>query len=295
MTGAAPKIAYPALRWRGGKWRIAPWIVGHLPGHECYVEPFAGAASVLLRKPPSPFECLNDVDGDMVAFWKVLRERSMEFIAQILTTPFSRAELYRALEPVPRNFRPPFDTVAAIEMEQARRLWVRCYQGRGSSSRKSGWRFQPSQMGKSRWNTHHPILAARVHGLVDVAFRLRLVQIEQTDWQDCIARWDKPGTLFYVDPPYPQEHRQHTRNLYAHEMDNAHHHLLAEQLHALQGMVIVSGYPGLYDCLFAGWRRVERIAYGERQKQVLECLWISPRADCLTIPCPIRGSDQGRT
>ncbi|KKK75629.1 hypothetical protein LCGC14_2871810, partial [marine sediment metagenome] len=168
---------------------------------------------------------------------------------------------------------------AEDEMEKARRLWIRCFQGRGSSSRKSGWRFQPSQFGKSRWNTHHPVLAARVHGLVDIAFRLRLVQIEKADFGDCIGRWDRPSTLFYVDPPYTNEHRETSKNLYRHEMDDAHHVFLADQLRNIKGMAVVSGYPGLNDNLYEGWKRVERVAYGERQKRVLECLWISPPAE----------------
>jgi len=275
---ASPVIKAPALRWRGGKWRIARWISEQFPPHECYVEVFGGAGSVLMRKPPSEFEALNDVDEDVMAFWKVLRARTHEFIGQILTTPFSRQELYRSLEPVPAEFGTP----AAIEIERARRLWVRCYQGRGSSSRKSGWRFQPTQFGKSRWNTHHPILASRIHGLVDIAVRLRLVQLEQADWATCVERWDRPGTLFYLDPPYPMEHRENSRNLYRHEMSDVDHRLLSDRLHAIQGMAVVSGYHGMYDELFSDWLQVERKSYGEMQKQTVECLWINPAAQAAT-------------
>ena len=267
-------ISYPALRYRGGKWRIAPWVIQHLPPHECYVEPFAGAASILMRKPPSELECINDLDGDVVAFWKVLRERPHEFIAQILLAPFSRTELNRALQPVNGDL-----PLAAAELEKARRLWVKCYQGRGSTSRKSGWRFQPTNIyqGTSRWRQNHPVAAARIHGLVDIAFRLRFVQIERADYADCIARWDKPGTLFYVDPPYA-DGREHSKNLYHHEMTELQHIIMATQLHNIVGMAVVSGYHGLYDELYADWISVERQASGERQKITTERLWISPRA-----------------
>ena len=267
-------ITYPALRWRGGKWRIAPWIVSHFPPHEGYCEPFAGAASVLMRKPPSEFEAINDIDQDVVAFWRMLRERPHEFISQILMTPFSRAELYRAQEPVPADFGAP----AAIELEQARRLWVRCYQGRGSSSRKSGWRFQPTQEFRGvRWNTNIPRLAARVHGLVDIAARLRFVQIERADWADAIARWDTPRLLFYIDPPYA-DGREHSRNLYAHEMSDLDHARLAGVLHSIKGMAVVSGLHGLYDDLYAGWQTFEKAAFGEMQKPMTEVLWLNPAA-----------------
>jgi site-specific DNA-adenine methylase len=169
------RIRYPALRYRGGKWRIAPWVIANLPPHECYVEPFAGGASVLLRKPPAEFECLNDLEGDVVAFWRVLRERPHELIAQILTTPFSREELARCQEPVNGNLPPP-----AADLERARRLWARCYQGRGSSARKSGWRFQmTNQHMRSKFHVHHARAAQRIHGLVDIAVRLTNVQIER--------------------------------------------------------------------------------------------------------------------
>ena len=266
-------ISYPALRYRGGKWRIAPWVISHLPPHECYVEPFAGAASVLMRKPPSELECLNDLDGQVVAFWRVLRERPHEFIAQIIMTPFSRKELYLALEPVNGDLSP-----AAADLEKARRLWIKCYQGRGSTSRKSGWRFQPTNVwGKSRWRQHPPLMAARIHGLVDIAFRLRFVQIESADFSECIDRWDRPGTLFYVDPPY-HDGREYSKNLYAHEMTELQHVIMAEQLHNIAGMAVVSGYPGLYDELYSDWCRVDRQASGERQKTTTECLWISTLA-----------------
>jgi len=264
--------AHPALRYRGGKWRIARWIVEQFPPHECYVEPFAGAASVLLHKAPASLECLNDLDGDVVAFWRVLRERPHEFIGRILTTPFSRRELALACEPLQDLKGREED-----DMERARRLWVRCYQGRGSSSRKSGWRFQPTNVFPSgqTWRQDHAKAARRIHGLVDIAARLQNVQIDNCDVLECIGRWDRPGTLFYLDPPYA-DGREHSPKLYAHEMDTAAHEALAEALHGVRGMAVVSGYPGLYDQLYQGWERLERGTSGERQKPTIEVLWLNP-------------------
>src|SRR5262245_50804810 len=113
-----------ALRFYGGKWRLAPWIVAHLPPHTCYVEPFGGAASVLLRKPPSRYEVYNDLDGAVVGFFRVLRERPADLIRAIQCTPFARAEVDLACVPVP----PEVDAVD--DLERARRLYVRAWQGR---------------------------------------------------------------------------------------------------------------------------------------------------------------------
>ena len=264
---------HPGLRYLGGKWRIAPLIVAHLPPHECYVEPFAGGASVLLRKLPAEFECLNDLDGDVVAFWRVLRERPHELIAQILLTPYSRAELRQA------NDHP----ADLPDLERARRLWLRCYQGRGSSSRNSGWRFQPTNVFSNgqTWHVHHARAARRIHGLVDIAVRLHDVQIEHDTAETVIARWDRPGTLFYIDPPYADGRDP---NLYTHEMGSADHERLALVLRGIRGMAVVSGAPGLYDRLLEGWRRIENAARGESQKARIECLWLNPAADRALSP-----------
>jgi DNA adenine methylase len=79
---------------------LAPWIIGHFPVHGCYVEPFCGAASVFLRKTPAEFEVINDLDGDVVNFFRVLRERTDEFIEAIENTPYSREEYRLAWLPV---------------------------------------------------------------------------------------------------------------------------------------------------------------------------------------------------
>jgi DNA adenine methylase len=250
------RIRYPALRYRGGKWRIAPWVIANLPPHECYVEPFAGGASVLLRKPPAEFECLNDLEGDVVAFWRVLRERPHELIGQILTTPFSREELARCQEPVNGNLAPP-----AADLERARRLWARCYQGRGSSARKSGWRFQmTNQHMRSKFHVHHARAAQRIHGLVDIAVRLTNVQIESAD------------------------DRENSKRLYSNEMSAADHARLAGLLRGIQGMAVVSGAPGLYDRLLDGWRRIERATVGEAHKARTEVLWLNPAAERALTP-----------
>lgn len=106
------KVKNPALRYYGGKFRLGSWIARHLPDHVAYVEPFGGAAGVLLRKDPSELEVYNDIDGSVVNFFKVLRERPQELIRQLKRTPFARAEFDLSFKPSPDP------------LEEARRFFV---------------------------------------------------------------------------------------------------------------------------------------------------------------------------
>ena len=109
--------------------------------------------------------------------------------------------------------------------------------------------------------------------------RLLGVQIEQATALEVIARWDAERTLFYVDPPYALETRRGSQNLYVHEMDDADQETLAEALHAVRGMVLVSGYDGpVYQRLFGDWECVRWESRGEAQKNTTECLWLNPAA-----------------
>lgn len=130
--GQSDRPRRPLMRYFGGKWRCAPWIIRHFPPHTCYVEPFAGAGSVLLRKEPSTYEYLNDRDGEVVNLFNMLRTRTEEFIRAVELTPFSRAELKLAYQPHPDP------------MERARRLYVRAWQARGGPREQwnTGWRYQ---------------------------------------------------------------------------------------------------------------------------------------------------------
>jgi DNA adenine methylase len=267
--GNAP--ARPALRYFGGKWKIARWIVSHFPGHTCYVEPFGGAASVLLHKIPSFIEVYNDLNGGVVNFFRVLRERPAELLAAIDLTPYSRAEFLQAQEP------------CDDPVERARRFYVWAWQGRGRAGVREpgGWRFMKratrSQTPVDDWNNHRHLWG--------VVRRLKEVQIEQDDALSVVQRYDAPQTLFYLDPPYLQDTRSGRwgNGAYAFEYERIDHCRLAEALRDIEGMAIVSGYPSdLYDDLYAGWGRVTRLApkSGGRKggMTAVECLWLSPNA-----------------
>lgn len=273
-------IDRPALRYYGGKWRVGSWIIDQFPDHTCYVEPFAGGASVLLQKPPSRIEVMNDLNDDVINFFDMLRDKPEQIIRAILLTPYAREELRRA-----RKAEPTDDPI-----ERARRFYVRCWQSYGSGTGKSstGWRFQIGTGDNSRasaigsWNDTQHLWA--------VAERLKQVQIEHDDAFKVIERYDSPETLFYLDPPYVHSTRYHdsVSKGYSHEMEDQDHRALAAQLVGLKGMVIISGYPSaLYEELFAGWKCISKESLDVNAKAQTECLWLSPRTgylNQLTLP-----------
>jgi DNA adenine methylase len=264
-----PALTRPALRYHGGKFRLAPWIIGHFPPHVCYVEPFAGAASVLLRKPPSTLEVYNDVDGAVVGFFRVLRERTDELLRSLALTPYSRSEVTLAFEP------------CDDDLEAARRFYIRSWQSRGGprGQWKTGWRYQKRDNRGGQcvgdWsNTDH---------LTTIVERLRSVQFECDDAETVIRRFDAPDTLFYCDPPYLAATRSDSwgRRGYAHELSDDDHRRLADVLHGIRGMALVSGYPSpLYDELYGDWRvaTCRSQTDGPIKTERTECLWLSPAA-----------------
>jgi DNA adenine methylase len=270
------KLSRPVLRYLGGKWKLAPWIVSHFPPHRLYVEPFGGAASVLLRKPRSHGEVYNDLDGDLVNLFAVLRcpLSSARLVELVALTPYARAEFDSAYER------------CADPVERARRLVVRSYMGFGSNaanlSRNTGFRSDAKREYRTpaqEWGRFPPALAA-------IAERVQSgVQIECRPARDVIAQRDGPQTLFYVDPPYLHETRSAKRkhgglhNAYAHEMTDADHVALIDQLLEVEGMVVLSGYPHqLYDERLRHWRRVQRTAHADGARERTEVLWLNGRA-----------------
>lgn len=260
------RIKRPALRYYGGKWQLAPWIVGNLPEHTTYVEPFGGAASVLLCKSPAFIEVYNDLSGEVVNFFRVLREQPAALFAAIDLTPYSRQEYVEA------------QTVTGDSVERARRLYVRSWQGRGGRpgiSEPASWHFMARA---TRGQTFADDWCNNQH-LWAVAQRLKRVQIECDDALTVIARYDSPDTLFYIDPPYVPAARNERWALtaYAHEMDDACHRALATALHAVAGSVVLSGYPSaLYDELYSDWRQVRKDRNkADSAEKSTEVLWLS--------------------
>ncbi len=270
---AAP--SRPVLRYHGGKWILAPWIIAHFPAHRIYVEPYGGGASVLIRKLRSYSEVYNDLDGEVVNVFRVLQSvgRSRALRRRILLTPFARAEFEMSYEPT------------EDPVERAHRTLVRSFMGHGSNAiqaahGRTGFRANAHRQGTTPaadWK-HWPDQVPRF------VERLRGVTIECRDALQVIAQQDSPHTLFYVDPPYVHSTRSQgnladKKHFYAHEMDETQHADLAAALRKVVGYVVVSGYPSaLYDQdLYAGWYRVERHAIADGALPRREVLWLSPR------------------
>jgi DNA adenine methylase len=236
----------PPFPYFGGKQQVASWIVDLLPEHRGYVEPFAGSLAVLLAKPAAPFETVNDLDGDLVTFWRVLRDQPDRLERACMLTPHARAEHAAAGE------RP--DGVGDVEV--ARRVWVRLTQGRAGGLTQTGWRFNSKPL---RHGSVASSLAGYLGRFAPVAERLAGVSLECRPALEVIADYGRHGDcLLYVDPPYLGTVRG-TAQGYAHDMRRAEdHEALAGVLAACQAAVVLSGYRSdLYDRLYSGWWRAE--------------------------------------
>lgn len=259
------KPTRPALRWHGGKWILAPWIIEHLPEHRVYVEPFGGAASVLIRKPRSYAEVYNDLDGDVVNLFRVLRGPDAEaLISAVEMTPFARDEQVLAYE------------VTDDPIERARRLVVRSFMGFGSNghNRATGFRANSTRSGTTPARDWHNLPGP----LAAIADRMRGVVIENRDAAEIMLAHDGAQTLHYVDPPYVPATRDKGGD-YAFEMTVEAHAALLGVLRDLRGMVVLSGYPcALYDDALKGWRRIERPSLADGARKRTEVLWINPAA-----------------
>lgn len=261
--------AGPVLRWHGGKWLLAPWIISHFPPHRIYVEPYGGAASVLLRKEPAYAEVWNDRDDELVNLFSVLRSSEAGDLSRLLrATPFSRTEFNRAYE----------DTEDPVE--RARRLIIRSFMGFGSGlgvqKKSTGFRSDSNKSGSTPaqdWSRYPDRLEAVVQ-------RFSSVVIENRPALELIEKHDRCDALFYVDPPYlhsvrsrPREHR------YAFEMTDADHIALLDCLLSVKGMVVLSGYSSeIYDDALSGWHRTERHAFADGARDRTEVLWLNPSA-----------------
>jgi len=216
-----------------------------MPAHLGYIEPFAGSLSVLLAKPASKIEVVNDLDENLMTFWRVLRDDADELMRVAALTPHSREELERAAA-----------LDGATDLERARQVWVLLTQGRSRTMKRTGWRFFADPLGTSAsFQTYMDAYRSRLGPTFD---RIRAVSLECRPALDVIAQYGAfPENLLYVDPPYLASTRRAGR--YSHEMgDDQDHEDLAAALHACSSIVMLSGYPSaLYDSLYGDWHKVE--------------------------------------
>ena len=255
----------PVMRYHGGKWRIAPWIIAHFPAHRIYCEPFSGAASVFMRKNRVHGEVLNDLDGNIVNVFRVLRNRNKAAMLEraVRLTPFSREE-----------FRLSYDATQD-SIERARRTLVRAFMGFGTTSmRKSrtGFRartYTRNQTGPVDWATWPEQIQYYVQ-------RLRGVIIENMDAIECIQLHDSIDTLFYVDPPYVGGTRSAGLRGYRHELSDDDHYRLITCLLSIEGMVVLSGYENeMYNDLLRGWTKKKHQTIADAGARRTEVIWMN--------------------
>lgn len=259
-----------AFGWYGGKFSHLGWLLPLLPSATHYCEPFGGSAAVLINREPSPIETYNDIDGEIVNFFRVLREQQEDLIKAIGLTPFSREEFEIAISE-------PTDELSGLE--RARRFYVRARQVRtGLAQTASNGRWAHCRLTSragmagavSRW-------LGSVEGLPEVAQRLLRVQIENDEAINVIARYDSAETLFYCDPPYPHSSRGDS-NAYRYEMTDREHVKLAQILKNVKGKVALSGYHcDLLDDLYSDWTVIEAPAkkIHSVKTERTEVLWIN--------------------
>jgi DNA adenine methylase len=259
-----------AFGWYGGKFSHLDWLLPLLPDCHHYCEPFAGSGAVLLNRAPSPVETYNDIDGEVVNFFRVLRDQRDALVQAIALTPFSREEFYLAVSG---------SGAEAGAVEQARRFYVRARQARtGLAQTASLGRWanckNTSRAGMSgvvsRW-------LGGVDALPEIAERLLRVQIENRPAVDVLSLYDDRETLFYCDPPYPHASRGDSK-AYAFEMTDPEHWELARTLSGIKGKAAVSGYRcDLMDTLYKGWSRIdapEKQCHSVKQIRQ-EALWVN--------------------
>lgn len=279
----AINLRRPVLRYHGGKWRLAPWIISRLPQHRVYVEPYGGGASVLLRKPRAYAEVYNDLAGEIVNVFRVLRNPSQarELERLLRLTPFAREEFENAYLP------------GGDPIEEVRRSIIRSFMGFGSNGvnvqRATGFRNNAHRSGTTPahdWVNYADSIPAFCE-------RLAGVVIENRPALELIAQMDKEHVCFYVDPPYPHSTRSTSgkEHMYYHEMTDSDHRDLAEVLRNVRGMVVLSGYDcEMYQELYGDWQQVTKAAVAQGAKKRTEVLWISPNA--VQQPMLLTGADE---
>ena len=227
------------FKWVGGKSRLRKFIIPIIPPHTCYVEPFAGAAWVLFGKPKSDVEIINDIDGELITFFRVVREKPEELIASFEWELVSRAEFNRLANLEPQSL---------TDVQRAHRFYYLIMAGWGGEARYP--RFQTSIRDGGHGNRLAGALKSLRERITPIHRRLQTVLIENMDWQDCVARYDSPSTVMYLDPPYMGNGANYKFNMRGKD----DHQAISEQLAQTKGRWILSSYdtPEIRD-LFHGY------------------------------------------
>ena len=259
------------LGWVGGKFFLVKELLKLVPQHKVYVEPFGGAAHLLFAKDPamSDLEVYNDIDGGLVNFFRVLRdkEKAKKLIEKVYLTPYSREEFYFC--------RDTWES-CKDEVERAYRwLVVAKMSFAGRFGTRWGYNLKKNEAVR-KWLGMPENLAAAIE-------RLRFVQVENRDFREIFRLYDSKDTFFYCDPPYIPEVRK-SKCDYRYEMSVEDHKDLLSIILNAKGKVLLSGYNNsLYKVLEEnGWKKkiftvkchCQKKKGGKKDERI-ECVWMN--------------------
>jgi len=254
----------PVLKYPGAKWRLSPWIIENMPDHESYLEPYFGSGGVFFNKPKSRLETINDINGEIVNFFKVCRDRPEELSRVISLTPWARDEL-----------RSCKNTETDDEVKRARITAVTCFMTFGSRQVSNTWRYSSGAKknggpdNAKHWN-NLPFIVC------EVAERLKDAQIENKSAIELILKFNGPNVVIYLDPPYVKSTRTLHGDQYTHEMTNSDHEELLHTVSDHEAKIILSGYDNeLYNDYLKDWRKIQKPTRIERGRIKTETLWLN--------------------
>lgn len=257
------------LKYPGSKWRIVDKLVELIPPHHTYLEPYLGSGAVFFRKAPSDIETINDLDWDVVNLFQCIREDSEKLARLIMTTPYSRQMYDDAFKS---------DPIMEVLSEgnrflKACQFLVRCWQGHGfrSNGYKVGWKndVQGRERMYALWNWYR-----LPEWVIEIAERLRRVQIECSPAVELMERYDYENVFMYLDPPYLLGTRSGKQ--YKHEMSDEEHEEMLQKAIDSKAKIMISGYASeMYDDMLAGWRRKEFRSHAEMGNSRIEVVWMN--------------------
>lgn len=241
------------LRYPGSKWNIAKSLIDLIPKHHSYLEPFAGSMAMLFNKPPSNIETVNDLDGDIVNLFTCIQENPEKLARLVMTTPYSR-QIYDD------SYKMDLGKEILLKSDRfykACDFLIKCWQGHGfrTNGYKVGWKnnVQGRERMYALWNWYR-----LPECIIEVAERLRCVQIENRPAIEVIQRFDYENVFMYLDPPYVINEE------------------LLKVILQSKAKIMISGYESeMYDDYLSNWVKRTFVSCAEHGKRRIEVIWMN--------------------